>query len=294
MNQNDDQNNNSFAVPDPVFDEPKKDEPPKEDARPQSPMDMPDPFARGEETVPSQPQQTPAGEGEVPQPQFPDQQSEVGGQEQEQEEDKVPEKKGVPQDGQATKAFGQSVNLHEKAPGLKRVKVAIGWDAPGQVNGHDYDLDACVFVLGRSNQVRLDEDFIFYNNLKSQDGHIVHSGDDTNGKAPGDNEMISVDLENLSFDIEALVFTVSIHNADERNQSFKDVVSGFIRIINTETDEEICRFDLAHNSTEHAGLKFAEIRRNDAGSWDFTALNEPHEKSIYGIALEFGVNVAEP
>lgn len=274
---NDDPNQDSFSVPDPVFDEPSSETPKKESdgSRPQSPMDMPDPFAPSEDAPP------------VP-PSAQEEQAE------QQPEQKEPEKKGVPQEGEAAKAFGKSVNLHEVAPGLKHVRVAIGWDAPHKVGEYDYDLDACVFLLNRNNEVRHDKDFIFYNNLRSTDGHVVHSGDDVDGKAPGDNEVIEVNLEQLTFDIEAIIFTVSIHNADERSQTFKDVASGFIRVINLDGNEEVVRFDLAHNNTEHAAIKFAELRRNDHGSWDFTALNEPHEKSLFGIASDFKVNVAEP
>lgn len=191
-------------------------------------------------------------------------------------------------------AAKEVVNISDLAAGLRKVRIALGWDAPETLGGYDYDLDACVIVLNFEGRVRSDNDFIFYNNMTSEDGFIVHSGDDQTGCAPGDNEIIDVDLEQLPFDISKLVFTISIHNADERTQTFKDVVSGFIRVVNIETNEEVTRFDLAHKNTECSAIQFAELGRNNEGKWEFTALNHPHEEGLYGIARDYGVNVAEP
>ncbi|MGM0422561.1 MAG: TerD family protein [Pseudomonadota bacterium] len=188
----------------------------------------------------------------------------------------------------------QKILLNEVDPGMRQVKVALGWDGPEKTENYDLDLDACVFMLNRNNRVRDDKDFIFYNNLSSEDGFILHSGDNKDGLGAGDNEIIDIQLDQVSFDVEKFVFTISIHNADERFQTFKDINSGFIRVVNRDTDEEIARFELSEETSNTTAFRFAEIARNDAGGWAFNLLLEPHPEGLYGIARDYGVNVAEP
>ena len=184
------------------------------------------------------------------------------------------------------------MQLNQIDPGLRKVRVAIGWSAPEQVNGRDLDLDASLFILSRDNRVRSDEDFIFYNNLQSEDGSVVHSGDSREGKGEGDDEIIDIDLVGLPYDIERLVFVISIHNARERLESFKDVQSDFIRIVNAETGKELVRFDMADDESDNIAYELAALIRCDNG-WEFERLQAPHAEGLYGIARDYGVHVAD-
>ena len=186
------------------------------------------------------------------------------------------------------------VILNDIDPSMRQVKVALGWDGPEKTGSYDLDLDACVFLLDRNNRVRADNDFIFYNNTTSENGYVLHSGDSPDGKGEGDNEIIDVQLDQLSYDIERLVFTISIHNAEERDQNFKDIHGGFIRVVNRDTGDELVRFPLSRENFETQAFKFAALVRNDTGGWDFELLQEPHEEGLYGIARDYGVYVAEP
>lgn len=49
--------------------------------------------------------------------------------------------------------------------GLSKVGVGLGWD-PNEGTGHDFDLDACAFMLGDNKKLPKDEYFVFYNNPK--------------------------------------------------------------------------------------------------------------------------------
>ncbi len=184
------------------------------------------------------------------------------------------------------------VKLHEIDPGLRKVRVAIGWDAPEKTSGYDLDLDASLFILNRENAVRFDEDFIFYNNLSSDNGAVVHGGDDRNGRSDGDDEIIEIDLDNLPYDIDRLVFVISIHNARDRMQSFKDVNSDYIRLINAETGTEISRFDMVCDTSDNIAYELAALLRKPDG-WEFERLQKPHAEGLYGIARDYGVHVAE-
>jgi hypothetical protein len=96
---------------------------------------------------------------------------------------------------------GGNVNLSKEAPGLTSLKVALGWDVRA-TDGAAFDLDGAVFLLNSSGKVRSDSDFIFYNNLKSADGSIVHSGDNTTGAGEGDDEFVTIDLTKVPADVD--------------------------------------------------------------------------------------------
>src|SRR3712207_207138 len=103
---------------------------------------------------------------------------------------------------------GGNVNLSKEAPGLTNLKVGLGWDTRA-TDGAAFDLDGAVFMLNSSGKVRSDADFIFYNNLKSTDGSVVHSGDNKTGEGAGDDEVVAVDLTKVPADVDKIVLAVT-------------------------------------------------------------------------------------
>lgn len=71
---------------------------------------------------------------------------------------------------------GKSMSLKKDNPDLKKIKIGLGWDAR-KTDGEDFDLDASALMLDSKDKSLSDQGFIFYNNPKSADGSIVHSGD---------------------------------------------------------------------------------------------------------------------
>jgi tellurium resistance protein TerD len=186
---------------------------------------------------------------------------------------------------------GQEISLNEIDPALRKVKIGLGWAAPEQNNGFAVDIDACAFILSREGRVRRDTDFVFYNNLESEDKAIRHKGDSTIGEADGDDEIIEIDLETMAFDVEKVAFTVTIHNAEERQQNFGLIKDAYIRIENLETGQELARFDLTEDAAQDNGIVFGELVR-DVSRWKFRALGTGSNGGLYRIARDFGVNVA--
>ncbi|MCE9508507.1 MAG: TerD family protein [Alphaproteobacteria bacterium] len=187
----------------------------------------------------------------------------------------------------------QEVNLTAAAPALHRVLVGLGWQVPELDHGFPVDLDASAFLLNRDGRVRNDTDFIFYNNLESDGGGVKHLGDSTTGAADGDDEVIDIDLDTLSFDIEKISFSVTIHNAEERQQNFGFVKDAYIRVIDKDTNEELIRFDLTEDAAENNGFIFGELIREGIG-WKFKAIGLGVTGGLYKIARDYSVNVAAP
>ena len=186
-------------------------------------------------------------------------------------------------------AKGGNVNLSKEAPGLNKMVVGLGWDAR-VTDGAAFDLDASCFLVKPDGKVRSDSDFCFYNNKTVGDGAVVHQGDNTTGEGEGDDECVKVELSKIPAEIDKVVFCVTIHEADTRNQNFGQVSKAYIRIVNEENSSEIARFDLSEDASVETAMIFGEIYRNGA-DWKFKAIEQGFTGGLGPLALSLGVNV---
>jgi tellurium resistance protein TerD len=184
---------------------------------------------------------------------------------------------------------GGNVSLSKAEPGLRKIHIGLGWDVRG-TDGVDFDLDASLFMLTAAGRVRSDSDFIFYNNLRSTDGSVEHTGDNRTGEGEGDDEAITVVLDNVPPDVDKLAVTVTIHEAEQRRQNFGQVDNAFIRIVNEETGGEIVRYDLSEDASTETAMIFGEVYRR-AGEWKFRAVGQGYLGGLAPLARSFGVNV---
>lgn len=188
---------------------------------------------------------------------------------------------------------GDEVILNKIDNTMRRVFVGVGWDSPKENDGFPVDIDACAFLVKTDGRVRRDTDFIFYNNLECDEKSVKHRGDNTSGEGEGDDEVIEIDLDNVPFDIEKIIFTVTVHNAEERQQTFGLVKSAFIRIVNMETNVELAHYDLTEDASADNAIIFGELVR-DIDGWKFKAIGEGSKGGLYKIAKGYGINVAAP
>ncbi|MGH8856141.1 MAG: TerD family protein [Telluria sp.] len=184
---------------------------------------------------------------------------------------------------------GGNVNLSKEAPGLTKVIIGLGWD-PRSTDGAAFDLDGSAFLLKADTKVRGDTDFIFYNNLKSSDGSVVHAGDNTTGQGDGDDEKLTVDLAHVPAEVDKVSFCVTIHDADARRQNFGMVGKAYIRCLNAAGEAEIARYDLSEDSSTETAMIFGELYRH-GGEWKFRAVGQGFKGGLGPLARSFGVNV---
>jgi tellurium resistance protein TerD len=183
---------------------------------------------------------------------------------------------------------GGNVNLSKEAPGLNHIVVGLGWDARA-TDGADFDLDASAFLTA-GGKCRSDADFIFYNNLKSADGSVEHTGDNLTGEGEGDDEQIKVELGGVPTDVDKLVVAVTINEADNRGQNFGMVSEAFVRIVNATDNAEIARYDLSEDASTETAMIFGELYR--AGTdWKFRAVGQGFAGGLAPLARNFGVGV---
>ncbi|MGW4482035.1 TerD family protein [Rhodococcus triatomae] len=186
-------------------------------------------------------------------------------------------------------AKGGNVSLSKQTPNLTAITVGLGWDQR-TTTGAAYDLDASALLTGPERKVLSDAHFVFYNNLKSPDGAVEHTGDNLTGEGDGDDESINIDLTALDPRVTNIFFPVSIHEAVERGQSFGQVINAFIRIVDRNTGIELARYDLSEDASTETAMIFGEVYRNGP-EWKFRAVGQGYASGLAGIARDYGVNI---
>lgn len=199
---------------------------------------------------------------------------------------------------------GQKVDLTKGNTGLKRVMVGLGWaeaEAPqqkgflaGLFGGGDqkeeYDLDAMAFLLNKDGQIASKGDVIFYNNLNHASGCVKHQGDDLVGGGGGDDEQIMIDLSNLPQQYDRIVVLVSIYEATEKRQHFGIITRSHIRLLDADTNKELCIYNLSENYSGMTALIFGELYRHE-NEWKFSAVGQPLQQwSVAVLAERYGLN----
>jgi tellurium resistance protein TerD len=179
---------------------------------------------------------------------------------------------------------GQRISLEKVAPGLSDVFVGLGWDTNITDTGQDFDIDSSIFLLDSTEKLISDQHFIFYNNLASPDPHksVEHLGDNRTGVGEGDDEVIKVSLKQVPPDVNKIVITVTIHEAQQRQQNFGQVQNAFVRVVNAQNKEEVVRYDLTEDFSIETALIMAELYRKD-GEWRINAVGAGYEGGLQAL-----------
>ena len=185
---------------------------------------------------------------------------------------------------------GGRVSLSKEAPGLAKIRVGLGWDVNATDTGTDFDLDASVFLLGADNKVTDDKDFVFYGNLTSLDGSVVHQGDNRTGDAEGDDEVINIDLSKVNEKYQSISIAVTIHEAQERGQNFGQVNNAYIRVVDDSNNKELTKFELDEDYSAETAILFGTLYRKN-GEWRFKAEGTGFNDGLAGFCKMYGVNI---
>lgn len=184
---------------------------------------------------------------------------------------------------------GGNVSLTKQAPGLSAVTVGLGWDVR-TTTGTDFDLDASALIVDGGGKVLSDQHFVYFNNLKSPDGSVEHTGDNLTGAGEGDDEQVKVNFSGVPAEAQRIAFAVSIYDGDSRGQSFGQVRNAFIRVVNQADNSELARYDLTEDASTETAMVFGELYRYEA-EWKFRAVGQGYASGLAGIASDFGVNI---
>ncbi len=149
--------------------------------------------------------------------------------------------------------------------------IGLGWDTNNSSTGGSFDLDASVFILGENKKLLSDNHFIFYNNLKSPNGAVEHTGDNLTADGDGDDEQIVVELSKIDANASEICVVVTIHEAEARKQNFGQVRNSYVRIYDSNTNSEILKYELDEDFSVETAVEFGRIYRKN-GEWKFEAV----------------------
>lgn len=149
--------------------------------------------------------------------------------------------------------------------------IGLGWDTNSSSTGVDFDLDASVFVLGENKKLISDQHFVFYNNLKTPDGSVEHTGDNLTGQGDGDDEQIKVDLSKIDVNACEICIVVTIHDAENRKQNFGQVRNSFVRVFDPNTNLDLLNYELEEDFSIETAVEFGRIYKKN-NEWKFEAV----------------------
>ena len=116
-------------------------------------------------------------------------------------------------------------------------------------------------------------------------------GDNLTGEGDGDDEQIQIDLSKVPANIEKIAFTVTIYDAETRNQNFGQVSNAFIRLVDEATNAELIRYDLGEDFSIETAVVVGELYRNN-GEWKFNAIGSGFQGGLAALCGYYGIDVA--
>ena len=157
---------------------------------------------------------------------------------------------------------GQKVDLTKGNPGLSKIIVGLGWDINAFDSGYAFDLDAAAFLTGGNGKCPTEKEFVFYGNLEHSSESVKHLGDNLTGEGDGDDEQIVIELNKVPSTIERIAFTVTIYDAEVRNQNFGQVSNAFIHIQDAVSGTDLIRYDLGEDFSIETAIVVGELYRH--------------------------------
>jgi tellurium resistance protein TerD len=166
-------------------------------------------------------------------------------------------------------------NLNKAVPGLNHVKVGLSWDPSSD---GDVDADSSVFMLDESGKIPNEHFFVFFNNLTSGDGSVIHSGDNRTGDGDGDDEEINIYLSKVSSQVLQIIVVISIHNKED-GVHFGNVHNPAVRVYNQSNGSIICQYELAEKFDGCDSLIIGRFYRSGS-EWEFEAMGQAFEGGL--------------
>lgn len=181
---------------------------------------------------------------------------------------------------------GQKVDLTKGNSSLNKIIVGLGWDEKKKESGkglfgalfsgggttQNIDCDASA-IMCKNGKVSNEKDLIYYGNLQHKSKSVIHMGDNLTGAGDGDDEQITVELSKVPEEYDRVVIVVNIYDVLKRKQHFGMIENAFIRIVDSRTNTELCKYNLSENYDDMYAMVFGELYRHN-NEWKFNAIGE--------------------
>ncbi len=185
---------------------------------------------------------------------------------------------------------GERFNFFQESPNLQKLSVALGWEMNQTTD--NCEMDVSVFMLGADGKIPDEKYFVFYNNVRSLDQSLHHLGNHKTGKGKADNETIDLDFSKINPAITEIIFVVTIHEAQAKNQNFSQINNAFIRLYNSETDTEVFCYNLKENFSQETAVEFGRLYKKD-GKWRFQAVGQGYNAGLQSFVDKYYVEIKQ-
>lgn len=149
------------------------------------------------------------------------------------------------------------------------VTFGLAWDITG---GKNIDLDASAICLDANLNL---VDQVWFKQLKSRDGSILHHGDEREGDEVGDDEKMDIYLSQVSPNIQFIGFVINSYSGEELD----DVDRASCHLFDGETKTDIASYALTNSAEldKHTALVMGCLYRGSselAGDWCLSIISE--------------------
>jgi tellurium resistance protein TerZ len=152
-----------------------------------------------------------------------------------------------------------------------QIYIGLAWD---MVQGKNVDLDTSCVAISKSGDVLM-SDTVYYANTCNRNESIVHSGDEQEGDEIGDDESITLQLNQIPANVLALYLVLTVATP---GMQIPDITSTKVEVTDLSNKNlPICSFApamhaLSRNST---AMFMVRIARSD-GDWVLTPMEDTH------------------
>ena len=187
---------------------------------------------------------------------------------------------------------GDFIDLLKLVPSLNQIMVGVGWELKN-LEGDKIDVDLSCFLIDKTGQTRVDEDFIFYNQPAALVGAVKHMGDSRTGDGEGDDEEIFLDVNGIPFDVIRIALVLSIYDEKLKGWNFGMVRDLFLRLADKVEGREILRVRLNEDEFRGQTAILAGTLVREGPKWFFEVSENPVAGGLTAIAKQYGIIVRE-
>lgn len=178
---------------------------------------------------------------------------------------------------------GQKIDVTKNHPEMKGLLVDLTWNAPMNM-----DVDASAFLVGFNGKITKEEDFVFYGQPYSSCRSVQLNQNIVNGS----KQRFSIDFTHIKDEVQKVVFSITIYNAEEKKQALRDVSYIQLKINNAQSGLEIIHFPITYPFTDESAIIVGELYRH-GGGWKFNPIGAGYFGGLAALCKNFGIEIAD-
>ncbi len=173
---------------------------------------------------------------------------------------------------------GQKISL-DKELTSKSFIAGLKWNAS---SAPGYEIDASIMLLSERGKLEKDENFVFYNNLKSEDGAVIMHENPVNDY----KKSVLIHTNKIASDISRLMFVLTIDEGDTKNQRFENVKNITVDIADESGREVALQYNVDGLTKETAVILIEIYKHNN--EWKLQATGNGFNSGLAAILKEYG------